>query len=138
MWQAVDFRGLALDPEVIRNLLIAFVHHHHRHFAVRVDKGSRKQRVLVREILMYELDVIEHRLAAAPRLVPVITNSPNVLRCFRVGQDSAGPLVNEVSIVIPDNYFLITQPFPLDRRAETVFQKSLSLPRRNKYTTPIF
>src|SRR5437764_2712460 len=72
---------------------------------------------------MNELDVIEHRLAAAPGLIPVITNAPNVLRRFRVGQDSADPLVNEVTIVIPDNYFLITRPFPLNRRTEMVFQK---------------
>ena len=42
---------------------------------------------------------------------------------LRVGEDSADALVNEVTIVIPDNYFLITQPFPLDRRAQIVFQK---------------
>src|SRR5438552_1488156 len=72
---------------------------------------------------MNELDVIEHRLAAAPRLIPMTTNAPNALRSFRVGQDSPGPLVNEVSIVIPDNYFLITQPFLFNRRAEIVFQK---------------
>ncbi len=29
MGQATDFRGVAVDPKVIRNLLIAFVHHHH-------------------------------------------------------------------------------------------------------------
>ena len=43
MGQATDFRGVAVQPKVIGNLLIAFVHHHHRHFSIRIDKGGGEQ-----------------------------------------------------------------------------------------------
>src|SRR6476660_7642523 len=72
---------------------------------------------------MHELDVIEHLVAAAPWLIPVITNAPYILSGFGVSQDGGGPLVDQVTVVIPGNYLLIAQPFPFHRRAEIVFQK---------------
>src|SRR5690349_24837590 len=82
---------------------------------------------------MHELDIIEHRLAAAPGLIPVIANTPNILSGFRVRHYSAGPLVDEISVVIPGNYLLVTQALPFHRRAEIVFQK-VSLLFRGVYT----
>src|SRR6267378_1351424 len=48
MGQAADFSGVAIQPEKIGNLLIGFVHHHHRHFSIRIDEGGRKQRTSAR------------------------------------------------------------------------------------------
>src|SRR4051812_15124445 len=79
---------------------------------------------------MDELDVIEHRLAAAPRLVPVKPYAPDITRSLRVSEDGSGSLIDEITIVIPGNYLLITEPFLFHRRAEIVFQKvSLFLSR---------
>src|SRR6266403_1259796 len=72
---------------------------------------------------MHELDVIEHRLAAAPWLIPVKTNAPYVPRGIGIRKDRACSLVDEVTIVIPGNYLLITQPLLFHRRAKMVFQK---------------
>jgi hypothetical protein len=43
MGQATDFRGLAVNPKVIGNLLVALVHYHHRYFSIRIDKRSGEQ-----------------------------------------------------------------------------------------------
>src|SRR5882724_2562638 len=81
---------------------------------------------------MHELNVIVHRFAAAPWLVPVITNTPYVASGLRVSQDGAGSLVDEVTVVIPGDYLLITQPFPFHCRSKKVFQKvSLVLREEN-------
>src|SRR4029077_14616581 len=48
MWQAADLHSVAIEPEKIGNLLIGFVHHHHRHFSIRVHKGGGKQRTSAR------------------------------------------------------------------------------------------
>src|SRR5205814_1617198 len=82
-----------------------------------------EDQVFIRERLMLGLDVIEHLVAAAPWLIPVITNAPYIPGGFGVSKDGGGSLVDEVTIVIPNNYLLITQPFPVHRRAEIVFQK---------------
>src|SRR5215218_2581892 len=48
----------------------------------RVSTALGENQVLVGERFAYEPDVVKHRLAAAPRLVPVISNTPHVLRSF--------------------------------------------------------
>src|SRR5450759_2588552 len=72
---------------------------------------------------MHELDVVEHLVATAPRLVPVKTNAPYILGRFGVGEDGAGSLVDEVTVMIPGNDLLVTQPFSLHSRAEVVLQE---------------
>src|ERR1700675_4597124 len=41
--QATDWGGLAVNPKIVGNLLVALVHHHHRYFPIRIDKSSGKQ-----------------------------------------------------------------------------------------------
>jgi hypothetical protein len=43
MRQATDFGGLAVNPEVIGDLLVALVHNHYGYFPIGIDKGSGKQ-----------------------------------------------------------------------------------------------
>src|SRR5438034_6249127 len=43
MGQTADFCGVTVQPEKEGNLLIGSVHHHHRHFSIRVDEGGGKQ-----------------------------------------------------------------------------------------------
>src|SRR5947207_12343856 len=82
-----------------------------------------EDQVFTGERLMYQLHIIVHRFAATPWLIPVIANAPYKPGGFGVGQNSAGSLVDEVTVVIPGNYLLITQPFPFHRRSKKVFQK---------------
>src|SRR5689334_8563655 len=79
--------------------------------------------MLLRERLAHELDVIKHRFAAAPRFVPVITNTPNILRRFRISQDRLRALVNEISIVIPNDDLLLAESFLLDRWSKMVLEE---------------
>jgi hypothetical protein len=43
MGQATDFGGLAVQPKVIGDLLVALVHHHYGYFSIGIDKSSGKQ-----------------------------------------------------------------------------------------------
>src|ERR1041385_3508353 len=79
--------------------------------------------MLVRKRLAHEFHIVEHRVAAAPRLVPVITNAPNVLRSSRIGQYRLHALIDEITVVIPRDYFLVRQTFPLDCWTKMVLQK---------------
>ena len=237
----VTSAALAVQPQVIGDLLIGFVHHHYRHLSIRIEKGSGKQRasawragdslraradklrkvsdvvirvrvnqlarlrigvnrgeaeildvirpasfiqqyvpvrpadsaavevidhrasvqfaqfpvlelfgiegigaafgedqVLVGKGLVHELDVVEHRVAAAPWLVPVITNAPHILRGFGVRQDRAGPLIDEIAVVIPGDDLLVAEPFASSSSGRDSFSESLARLRRSRCTTPIF
>src|ERR1051326_5564108 len=83
-----------------------------------------EEQVFIREGFMHEPDVIEHRLAAAPWLIPVIADPPDIPRSFRVSEDYLGSLVNEITVVVPGNDLLITQPFSFHRRTEMVGRAS--------------
>src|SRR5512145_2260773 len=79
--------------------------------------------MLVREGLVHESHVVKHRVTAAPWLVPVKTNAPNVLCRFRIGQDRPRSLINQIAVMVPDNDFLIVETFLPDRRAEMILEK---------------
>src|SRR6185369_14938795 len=51
-----------------------------------VDTTLRKDQMLVRKRVVDQPDVVKHRIATAPGLIPVITNAPHKLRCLRVGK----------------------------------------------------
>src|SRR6185436_3652112 len=88
--------------------------------------------MLIRERLVNQPDVVKHWLAAAPGLIPVITDAPHKLRRFWISQDSAGSLIDEVAIVIPGNDLLVSQAFAFECRAKMIFEKvSLLLSRVN-------
>src|SRR5262245_18557231 len=79
--------------------------------------------MFLRKRFAHELHVVEHRLTTAPGLVPVITDAPNVLCGFWIGQDCPGSLVDQVAIVVPHNNLLRTETFAFDRWPKIVLQK---------------
>src|SRR6185295_2054464 len=89
----------------------------------RVRTAFSEDKILVRERLMHQLDVIEHRVAAGPRLIPMKTNSPDEPRGSGIRQDCACSLINQVAVVVPGDYFLVPQSRSLHRRAKIVFQE---------------
>src|ERR1700716_1656869 len=44
MGQAADLRGVAVQPEIVVDLLIRLVHHYHRYLSVGIDEGGGQQR----------------------------------------------------------------------------------------------
>ena len=88
-----------------------------------IDGSFSEEKVLVRESLVHELDVVEHLIATAPWLVPVIPDAPYILGGFGVLQDGADSLIDEIAVVVPGDDLLVTQSFSLHRRAEIVFQE---------------
>ena len=51
-----------------------------------------KDQILGRIHLVNQFDILEHRLPAAPGLIPVKTDAPNIFGGFRIIQDSAYPM----------------------------------------------
>src|ERR1700752_2734490 len=74
----------------------------------RVDATLREYEVLFRKGLINQTDVVEHRIATAPRFIPVITDSPNKTRGLGISQKRADSLVNEIAIVIPRDDLLVS------------------------------
>jgi hypothetical protein len=93
--------------------------------------------VLARKRFAHELDVVKHRLAATPRLVPVITDTPNVLRRFRIVEDRPRALVDEIAIVVPHDDLLSGKTFAPDRRPKMVLQKIALLFGRENTRLPL-
>jgi hypothetical protein len=48
MWEALELGGVAVHPEIVRQLLVRLVHHYHRDTPVRVEEGGRQQRAAAR------------------------------------------------------------------------------------------
>src|SRR5262249_55094062 len=76
-----------------------------------IDAPFRKDQRLAGKRFMDQLDVVEHRLAAAPGLIPVITNAPDKPGSLGIAEDGAGALIDKIAIVVPGNDLLICQPF---------------------------
>src|SRR5882724_2292173 len=86
----------------------------------RVNAAFREDQVLIGKGFVNQPDVIEHRLAAAPGLIPVITNTPHKLRRLWISQDGAGSLVDEIAIMIPGNDLLVSQACSLECWAKII------------------
>src|ERR1700752_2547056 len=79
--------------------------------------------MLIRKDLVDQPHVIKHRIAAAPRLVPVKTNAPDKLRRPRGGKQRAGSLIDQIAIVIPGDDLLIPQSRPAQRWPQMILEE---------------
>ena len=70
----------------------------------------------------HEPHIVEHHRAAAPWLVPVISDAPHILRGFGIIENCADALKDQVTVVIPCDDLLVAQSSPPHCRAEEVFQ----------------
>ena len=73
-----------------------------------IDCSFSEEQLFIGESLVYELDVVEHLVAAAPWLVPVKADAPHVLGGFGIFQDGADSLIDEIAVVIPGDDVLST------------------------------
>src|ERR1044071_10466817 len=79
--------------------------------------------MLVRKRFIDQPDVIKHRIATAPRLVPVKTNAPDKLRLLRIGKQRADSLIDQIAIVIPGDDLLVRQSCAAQRWTKIILEK---------------
>src|SRR5256714_5536622 len=90
---------------------------------IRSGRAFGEEQRLIREGLVNELDVVEHHLATAPRLVPMESDSPQVAGCFRITEQRADALVNQVAVVIPAEDFLFAESGTSHRGTEVILEE---------------
>src|ERR1043165_7398843 len=88
-----------------------------------IDTALGEDQMLLRKDLVNQTDVVEHRIAATPRLVPVITDAPDRLRRLRIGKEGTDSLIDQIAIVIPGDDLLITQPRTAHRWPEIILEE---------------
>src|SRR6185503_18657702 len=79
--------------------------------------------MLVRKRLIDQPNVVKHRIATTPRLVPMKTNAPDKLRRLRIGKQRADSLIDQIAIVIPGNDLLVAQSRTAQRWSKVVLEK---------------
>src|SRR4030095_14290638 len=93
------------------------------HGGERVNAALGEDQVFARKRLIHHSHVVEHRLTATPRFIPVKADAPDKLCSFRIPQDRTGSLIDEIAIVIPSDYFSVGQTFSLERRSKLLLKK---------------
>src|SRR5689334_25210183 len=81
-------------------------------FCIEVFGTSfREEKILFGKCFMYLSKVLVHLVPTAPTLVPVKADAPRVFRCLGIAEIGAGPLINKITIMIPHDDLLASQPF---------------------------
>src|SRR5678816_4156950 len=88
-----------------------------------MDTTFGEDQVLVRKRFMNQFDVLEHRLATAPGFIPVETYTPYKFCGVRVGENSAGTLINQIAVMVPGDDVLVCESVALERWSKIVLQE---------------
>ena len=73
--------------------------------------------------LFDELEVVVFGVAAGPRFVPMEAGAPSILRSFWVIENRVCAVRNEVTVVVPNDDFLVSVTGRLHGGSEVVFQE---------------
>src|SRR3569833_30631 len=75
------------------------------------------------EGLMNQLFVCKIHPGTRPGLVPVVAYTPYIFSCGRILQNSAGTLVHQVAVMVPNDQFFTRKTRPLQGWAQIILYK---------------
>src|SRR5689334_9753234 len=71
----------------------------------------------------HEPNVVEHHASAAPRLVPMEADAPDVLRSLWISENRADALVDEIAVVVPGDDLPVGESFSSHRGPEKALEE---------------